>query len=87
MWGPGDLQLVLMLLKMYHDWWETGTTTQQRAIQITMDSLGLSTKGRRDLRWLLPGEAPSAPVLQIEDAPSKVRRIRAVDPATDPGVS
>jgi len=78
MWDEGDYELVDMLLKMVHEWWENGPTTQQNACRVTMDTLGLSEKGRRDLRWRLPGEHDPADA--VIDAPgSNVRRIRASD--------
>lgn len=42
------------------------------------DNLGISEKGRRDLRWRLPTDQ-DAEVVPIDQAPTK-RKLRAVDP-------
>ena len=78
MWDEGDYELVDILLKMVHDWWEDPTTTQATQMRLTMDTLGLTVKGRQDRHWWLPGEAP----LQLEvidGGRSNVRRLHAVD--------
>jgi hypothetical protein len=44
------------------------------------DNLGISEKGRRDLRWVLPSEAPElAEVRHLSVVPSPKRRVKAVD--------
>ena len=55
-----------------------GPTTLVTAVQRRMDGLGLTAKGKRDLRWRAPTETAAQ-----EDAPklAEVRRLRAVDPA------
>lgn len=49
-------------------------------LRLRMDGLGLTAKGKRDLRWRAPTEVVAE---QVPDRPklAEVRRLRAVDPA------
>ena len=54
-------------------------TTQ---IRLYKDTLGLSPKGRQNLRWRLPEEVP--PQLElIQGGKSNVRRLKATDQTDD----
>ena len=80
MWDASDRGMVELLLRMIDAAWEHPQAASATQIRLFRDGLGLSPKGRRDLRWLLPGEAP--PQLDVIDggkADSNVRRLRAVD--------
>ena len=80
-WDASDLDTVELLLRMVDRAVDDPAAALTTQIRLYKDTLGLTPKGRRDLRWLLPGEAP--PDLAVIDggkAPeSNVRRIRAVD--------
>ena len=77
-WIDTDVSNAELLLRMIHNW-DSPTVTQAREIRLWKSGLGLTPRGRRYLGWLLPDEAPSAPVVPIEEAPS-VRRRRTAEP-------
>jgi hypothetical protein len=79
MWDASDRGTVELLLRMIDVAWDSPTSTMAVQIRLYKDTLGLSPKGRRDLRWLLPGEVPVE--LEVIDGGkgSNVRSLRAVD--------
>ena len=80
MWDASDRGTLELLLLFAETVRETPQAAMATQIRLYRDGLGLTPKGRRDLRWLLPGEAP--PQLDVIDggkADSNVRRLRAVD--------
>jgi len=80
-WDASDLDTVELLLRMVDRAVDDPAAALTTQIRLYKDTLGLTPKGRRDLRWLLPGEAlPDLAVIDGGKAPeSNVRRIRAVD--------
>lgn len=80
MWAEADHGLVVTLLRMVDSFWRGEASVSLIAeIRVTKNTLGLTPVGRQQRRWLLPDEAPLAPVTEITHATS-VRRLRAVDP-------
>lgn len=72
-WNAGDLAFAVDAIYLH------GTSADAKAseIRIRMESLGLTPKGRRDGRWLLPDEEepvrspsadPAAPVRELPEA-------------------
>lgn len=81
MYGESEIASALDLAYLHHDW-TRGDSKLAAEIRLRMDGLGLTPKGKRDLRWRPPLPAV---VIQIEDArerkPPAKRRLQAVDPA------
>jgi hypothetical protein len=78
-WGSSDVFLAKELARLY----DVLAPNEQR---LRMDTLGLSPKGKRDLRWRTPAEVKTIAAQQ----PSEVRRPRVVarpdsEPAGEPG--
>jgi hypothetical protein len=65
-WGPADVQYARELCRLY----EKLPYAEQRQ---RMDALGLTPKGKRDLRWRTPAEVKTI----AEQAP--VKRLRVVE--------
>lgn len=81
MFGPSEIAAAIDLAYLHHDW-SRGESKLAAEIRIRMDGLGLTPKGKRDLRWRVP---PPALVLKLDEArqertPASKRRLRAVDP-------
>lgn len=66
-WGPADVQYARELARMYDDL----PASEQR---LRLDGLGLSPKGKRDLRWRTPAE-----VKTIAEQVPAVKRLRVVE--------
>jgi len=83
-WDVSDLDTVELLLRMADKAVDDPAAALATQIRLYKDTLGLTPKGRRDLRWLLPGEVP--PTFGVLDggktSESNVRRLRAVDSPT-----
>jgi len=80
MWDDSDRGTLELLLVFTESVRETPQASMATQIRLYRDSLGLTPKGRRDLRWLLPGETPpELEVLAGGKSDSNVRRLRAVD--------
>jgi hypothetical protein len=75
-YGPAEVAAAVELAWIF----EAAVRGEERAseVRLRMDGLGLSAKGKRDLRWRSPTEQkPSAAPVRL----AEVRRLRAVDPA------
>ena len=70
-WGPADVLFAMELCRLY-DQLPAGEA------RLRADSLGLSPKGKRDLRWRTPQEVKAI----AEQAP--VRRLRLTEKPDDP---
>jgi len=74
-YGPADVQAALELAHVMEEY--VRGREKAAEVRLRMDGLGLSPKGKRDLRWRVPGEQVAGrPV----SPPGEVRRLRAVDP-------
>lgn len=60
-WSPSDVAYALDTIRLY----EQMTASSANEVRIRMDGLGLTPKGKRDLRWRIP---PAADVVPIESA-------------------
>lgn len=65
-YGPADVAAILELAYCFDD-------LQPSEQRLRMDSLGLTPKGKRDLRWRTPAE-----VATIAKQPAKVARLKLV---------
>lgn len=73
-WTPADVDSVLALAELV----DLGAITIQSEIRLRMDGLGLTQKGKRDLRWrVMVEEAPAAKTSKRPSAPT----LRLVDDA------
>lgn len=86
LYGESEIQSAIDLAYLHHDW-SRGESKLAAEIRLRMDGLGLTPKGKRDLRWRVP---PPALVLKLDEAreeraPASKRRLRAVDPAASGG--
>ena len=50
MWSPADLASVAQLAALHHDV-ERGKSSLAGEVRLRLDGLGLTAKGKRDLRW------------------------------------
>lgn len=50
MFGPAEVSAALDLLEL-HSEWARGKTMLSAEVRLRMDGLGLTAKGKRDLRW------------------------------------
>lgn len=66
-YGPADLAAVGELARLFDD-------LQPNEQRLRMDGLGLTPKGKRDLRWRTPNEVKTLG----EQRPAEVRRLRVV---------
>lgn len=60
-WSPADRESVRQLAYLLHDL-ERGKVSVAGEVRLRMDSLGLTQKGKRDLRWRIGVEAPEGEV-------------------------
>lgn len=78
MFGESDLASAIDLAYLHHEWC-CGDVRLATEIRLRMDGLGLTPKGKRDLRWRVPAGAVVVPMEAAEPVPAR-RRLRAVDP-------
>lgn len=81
-YGPAEIAAAVELAWVMDDMVRGGAATLVSAVQRRADGLGLTAKGKRDLRW----RPPAGDVQDVEEEPvrhqaANVRRLRAVDPA------
>lgn len=76
-WSEADVEYALDTILMHH----ASFMSKASEIRLRMDALGLTPKGKRDLRWRLPGDPAAG---QGNDLPklAEVRPIRAVEAAS-----
>lgn len=60
-WSPSDVAYALDTIRLY----EQMTASSANEVRIRMDGLGLTPKGKRDLRWRIP---PAADVVPLDSA-------------------
>lgn len=70
LWTPDDIALAVDTICGHAEAAAGGRGAQPSEIRLRQESLGLTPKGRRDNRYLLPSESPSAELASIQDAPS-----------------
>lgn len=70
-YGPEDIAAICYLAEAFHSLSDTSRL-------VLMDRLGLTPKGKRDLRWRTPAEV--ATIAKAEQP--KVKRLRVVEPET-----
>jgi hypothetical protein len=68
-YGQADIEAIIYLAQAFH-------TLSDASRFAMMDRLGLTPKGRRDLRWRLPVETKSAQ--EANEKAAQVRRVRAI---------
>jgi hypothetical protein len=59
-YGPAEIAAAVELAWVMDDMVRSGQATLVTAVQRRMDTLGLTAKGKRDLRWRPPTEQPAA---------------------------
>lgn len=71
-WSPSDVAYAMDTIMLH----QSMTPSSASEVRLRMDALGLTPKGKRDLRWRIAAEKPEA-----EGMPklAEVRRLRAVD--------
>ena len=74
-YGPADIAAAVELAYVM----EAAVRGEEKPaeVRLRMDGLGLSPKGRRDLRWRTPADRVTEPA---RPRLAEVRRLRAVDP-------
>jgi hypothetical protein len=75
-YGPAEISAAVELAFVMRDYVRGDEKAAE--VRLRMDALGLSSKGKRDLRWRAPSEKVAAP---RKPQLAEVRRLRAVDPA------
>lgn len=79
-WTPADLGAVVDLAYLHHEW-VRGEVRLAAEIRLRMDGLGLTAKGKRDLRLRVQPPAEVADLAEKREERAKRPRLRAVDPA------
>lgn len=74
-YGASEVQSALDLAYVYEEWVSKGGSSIAAEIRQRLDGLGLTPKGKRDLRWRTPGEAA---IVAAQGRPAEVRRLRVV---------
>ena len=69
-WSPADVAFALDTIRLHN----LGLPSSMSEIRLRMDSLGLTPKGKRDLRWRIGGVKVEAPAGRLVEP----RRLRAV---------
>lgn len=76
-YGPGTIALAIQLAWLFEDYVRGEEKFSE--VRLVMDGLGLTEKGKRDLRWKVP--TPAEVIDMPERKPAKPKRLlRAVDP-------
>lgn len=73
-WGPEDIAFALDTILLHNRM----TPSNANEVRLRMDALGLTPKGKRDLRWRLPGDPASEKQDELPKL-AEVRRLRALD--------
>lgn len=71
LWSPADVDYALDTIMLH----QSSFTSKAAEIRLRMDALGLTPKGKRDLRWRPPAEQEREPDVA---RPAEVRKLRAV---------
>jgi hypothetical protein len=74
LWTPADVAFALDTILLHN----VMTLSTANEIRLRMDTLGLTPKGRAQLRWRVVGEEEAAPAQPRRRMP-QMRRLRAVD--------
>jgi len=74
-YGPEDIAAICYLAEAFHSLTDPSRLT-------LMDRLGLTPKGKRDLRWRTPAEVKT---IREQEAKAPVKRLRVVDEEAKPG--
>lgn len=72
-WSPADREAVRALAYLHHDV-ERGKSALAGEVRLRMDGLGLTQKGKRDLRWRIVSDEVGE--RRQESAPAAARRQR-----------
>lgn len=70
-WSSSDVEYAVATARIH----ASGPISRASEIRLRMDSLGLTPKGKRDLRWRIQ----AVKVAEVEQPAAEVRRLRAVD--------
>ena len=74
-YGPGTIALAIQLAYLFEDYVRGNEKFSE--VRLVMDGLGLTEKGKRDLRWRVPSdEEPATPQRQRSSSKSSGRRAR-----------
>jgi hypothetical protein len=82
-YGPAEIQSAIDLAYLYEEW-ARGDTKLSAEIRLRMDGLGLTAKGKRDLRWKMPepdegqAKAEAAEDKSPDQRRSEMHAVRAV---------
>lgn len=77
-WSATDVQLALDTIRLH----AKSPVAKATEIRLRMDALGLTLKGKRDLRWRVQAPAvAAAKAAAAKPRPAEARRLRAVDAA------
>lgn len=68
-WSPADVAYAGDTIRLHNDW----LRSQMGELRQRMDALGLTPKGKKDLRWRIVDET-----VRREEPASTVRRLKAV---------
>lgn len=70
-WSPADVAYALETIRLH----AVMTSNSANEVRIRMDGLGLTPKGKRDLRWRATAANAAKPA---REKPAEVRKLRAV---------
>jgi len=85
--SSGDISYAVETAYLVEDFQRTRKVTLASEIRLRMDGLGLTAKGRRNLRWRFKAEGQDGEVIPIAAGRARRRlrdRVAATDPSADP---
>lgn len=77
-YGPAEISNAIDLAYVFEQWVQ-GDARLAAEIRLRQDGLGLTPKGKRDLRWRTPEEA----VAEVEQARAEATAVDTVKPTAD----
>lgn len=75
-WGPSEIAFAMETLRLIDHLACRASATMAAEVRQRMDALGLTPKGKRDLRWRVPSPAE---VIDLPTPQQRERSVRAVD--------
>lgn len=77
-WGPAEIAFAIETLYLIDQLSRRTSATLAAEIRQRMDGLGLTPKGKRDLRWRVP-EQTEAEVVELSTPQRRERNVRAIE--------
>jgi hypothetical protein len=76
-WSDSQFDELVALLALSDEFWQ-GNRTRAAEMRLRMDGLGLTLKGKRDLRWRAPDDDEAAPPARPKAGAARRKRLQVV---------